>query len=93
MIHPKSHPNYNKRQQKMIDMIDWTLEKYTAATNTQNMNQQVIINNIIEELDRKREIAINKNQKAILKDEVVEYGEEDTINYILYIIYELSKSY
>ena len=50
MIHPSSHPTYNERQQKIIDMIDWTLEKYTAAVNTQKMNQQVIINNIIEEL-------------------------------------------
>ena len=50
MIHPKSHPTYNERQQNIIDMIDWTLEKYTAAVNTQKMNQQVIINNIIEEL-------------------------------------------
>ena len=47
------------------------------------MNQQVI-KNIIEELDKKREVVINKKQKAILKDEVLEYGEEeDTIDYIL----------
>ena len=50
MIHPNSHPTYNERQQKIIEMIDWVLEKYTAAVNTQKMNQQVIINNIIEEL-------------------------------------------
>ena len=58
------------------------------------MNEQVIIDNIIEELDRKREVVINKKKKALLKDESLEYGEEeDTIDYILYIIYELSKSY
>ena len=48
-------------------MLDWTLEKYKAAvTNTKKMNQQneqVIINNIIEELDKKRDIAINKKKK------------------------------
>ena len=34
MIHPKSHPTYNERQQKIIERIDWTLEKYnTAVTN------------------------------------------------------------
>jgi len=27
MIHPKSHQTYNERQQKIIEMIDWTLEK------------------------------------------------------------------
>ena len=53
------------------------------------MNEQVIINNIIEELDKKRDIAINKKNKAILKDEMLKYSEEeDTINYILFIIHE-----
>ena len=41
MIHPNSHPTYNERQQKIIEMIDWTLEKYKAAVNTkkQRMNK------------------------------------------------------
>ena len=93
MIHPKSHSTYNERQQKTIEMIDWVLEKYTAAVNTKKnqQNEQVIINNIIEELDKKREVAINKKQKTLLKDEVLEYGEEeDTIDYILFKIRELT---
>ena len=89
MIHPNSHPTYNERHQKIIEMIDWTMEKYKAAVNTQKMNEQVIIDNIIEELDKKREITINKKQKTLLKDEVLEYGEEeDAIDYILFIIRE-----
>jgi hypothetical protein len=24
MIHPNSHPTYNERHQKIIEMIDWT---------------------------------------------------------------------
>ena len=89
MIHPNSHPTYNERHQKIIEMIDWALEKYTVAVNSQKMNEQVIINNIIKELDRKRKIAINKKEKTILKDEVLEYrGEEDAIDYILFIIHE-----
>ena len=89
MIHPSSHPTYNERQQKIIEMIDWTLEKYKTAANTQTMNELVIIDNIIKEFNKKREIAINKNQKTLLKDEVVEYGEEeDTIDYILFRIRE-----
>ena len=53
------------------------------------INEQVIIDNIIEELDKKREIAINKKQKSILKDEVLKYGEkEDAIDYILFINHE-----
>jgi hypothetical protein len=41
-------------------MIDWVLEKYNTAIYTQKMNEQVIIDNIIEELDNKRNVAINK---------------------------------
>jgi len=53
MIHSNSHPTYNERQQKIIELIDWTLNKYIAATNTQKMNEQVIIEDIIQELDKK----------------------------------------
>jgi spore coat polysaccharide biosynthesis protein SpsF (cytidylyltransferase family) len=48
-------------------LIDWTLEKFKEATNIKNNNQQneedIIIDNIIEKLDKKREIAINKKKK------------------------------
>jgi hypothetical protein len=89
IIHPKSHPTYNERHQKIIEMIDWTMNKYKIAVDTQKMNQQAIIDNIIEELDRKREVAINKKQKTLLKDEVLEYGEEeDTVDYVLFRIRE-----
>ena len=40
-------------------------------------NQKIIIDNIIQEFDKKRDIAINKKQKAVLKDESLEYGEEE----------------
>jgi hypothetical protein len=74
MIHPKSHPTYNERHQKIIEMIDWTLEKYKAnMQNTQLNEEQVIIGNIIEELEKKRDIAIHKKKKALLKDEVWKY--------------------
>jgi hypothetical protein len=36
----------------------------------------------------KKEIAINKKQKALLKDEMLKYSEEDTIDYIIFIINE-----
>jgi hypothetical protein len=53
------------------------------------VNEQVIINNIIEELDKKRDIARNKMKKALLKDEVSIYRlEENTLDYILFIIRE-----
>jgi len=89
MIHPKSHPTYNERQQRIIEMIDWTLEKYKTGINIQNMNEQAIIDNMIEELDNKRNVAINKKKRAILKDETWKYSEEeDTIDYILFLIHE-----
>jgi hypothetical protein len=91
MIHPNSHPTYNERHEKIIEMIDLTMDKYKTAVNTQKMNQQVIIDNIIEELDKKRNITINTKQKTLLKNEVVEYGEEeDAIDYILFIIREVT---
>ena len=74
-------------------MIEWTLEKYRAnKENTQQENDEaIIIDNIIEKLDKKRDIAINKKEKAVLKDEVWKYGgEEDTIDYVLFRIRELT---
>ena len=62
MIRPNCHPTYNERHQKIIELIDWTLEKYKAdmEKTTQQENDEQLIDNIIEELDKKREIAINK---------------------------------
>jgi hypothetical protein len=90
MIHPKSHPTYNERHQKIIELIDWTLEKYkTNMEKTQEEDEQIIIDNILEELDKKRDIAINKKKKALLRDEGSFYRlEENTLNYVLFIIRE-----
>jgi hypothetical protein len=93
MIHPNSHPTYNERHEKIIELMDWTLEKYKVnmEEKAQQQNEQIIIDNIIEELEKKREIAINKKKEAILKDEVWKYSEEeDTIDYVLFIIRELT---
>jgi hypothetical protein len=69
--------------------------KYKTTANTKKTNQEneekevIIIDNIIQELDKKRKIAITKKQEAILKDEGLKYEEEeDTIDYILFIIRE-----
>jgi phosphoglycerate-specific signal transduction histidine kinase len=95
MISPNAHPTYNERHEKIIEMIDWILEKYKTAivTNIKKKNQQneEIIDNIIEEMDKKREVAINKKKKALLKDEVSIYRlEENTMDYILFRIRELT---
>ena len=45
----------------------------------------------MEELDKKRDIAINKKKKALLNDEVSIYRlEENTLDYILFNISELT---
>ena len=82
MIRPNCHPTYNERHQKIIELIDWTLERYKVnMEKTQQEDEQVIIDNIIEELDKKRDIAIHKKKIAMLKDEVLMYRlEEGTID-------------
>ena len=95
MIRPNCHPTYNERHEKIIELIDWTLEKYRTVANIKTKNQHneeaIIIDNIIEELDKKRDIAINKKKKALLRDEVSIYRlEENTLDYILFIIREFT---
>ena len=102
--HPTSN---NERYEQIIEMIDHTLKKYKEAVNNENnipqqQQQQneyeeeekellIIINNIFNELDRKRKIAINKNDKDLLRDQIESYRlEETTLDYILYIILEFA---
>jgi hypothetical protein len=99
------HPISNERYEKIIEMIDYTLEKYKETVNNKNnIHQQqqneyeeeekellIIINNIFNELDKKRKIAINKNDKDLLRDQIESYRlEETTLDYILYIILEFA---
>jgi phosphoglycerate-specific signal transduction histidine kinase len=94
-IHPKSHPTYNERQQKIIEMIDWALEKYKMnIEKTQQQNEQIIIDNIIKQLDKKRKLAIYKKKQALFKDEVSMYRlEETTLDYVLFKIRELTSKF
>ena len=98
------HPISNERYEKIIEMIDYTLEKYKEAVNKENNIRQpqneyeeeekellIIINNIFNELEKKRKIARNKNDKDLLRDEIEIYRlEEITLDYILYIILEFA---
>ncbi|HKO40810.1 MAG TPA: hypothetical protein VJU85_06065 [Nitrososphaeraceae archaeon] len=92
MIRPNCHPTYNERHQKIIELIDWTMEKYKEANMEKTQqNEETIIDDIIKQLDKKRKIAINKKNQAMLKDEVWKYGaEEDTIDYVLFMIREFT---
>jgi len=91
MIRPNCHPTYNERHQKIIELIDWTLEKYKADMEKTQQNEQLIIDNIIKELAKKRDIAIYKKKQALFKDDVSIYRlEEGTIDYVLFRISELT---
>jgi hypothetical protein len=98
-IRPNLHPAYNERHEKIIEWIDWTLQKYISAIiikdkHQQNDEETIIIDNIIEELDKKRDIAINKKKKTLLMEEVSIYRlEETTLDYILFIIREWAGKY
>ena len=99
------HPISNERYEKIIEMIDHALKKYKEAVNNKNNIQQqqrneyegeekellIIINNIFNELDKKRKITINKNDKDLLRDQIESYRlEETTLDYILYIILDFA---
>jgi hypothetical protein len=57
----------------------------------QNEEETIIIENMIGKLDKKRDIAINKKNKALLRDEVSIYRlEENTLDYVLFIIREIT---
>ena len=67
------------------------LIRFQIIYNSIKNEEQEIIDNIIEELDKKREIAINKKNKALLRDEVSIYRlEENTLDYVLFRIRELT---
>lgn len=80
-------------------MLDWTSKKYKdrllKKTHQQQENEeQVIEDNIIEELDNKKDIAIKKKKEAQLKDEMLRYRlEEDTLDYVLFIIRDFTGRY
>ena len=98
------HPISNERYEKIIEMIDHIFKKYKEAVNNKNNIQQqqneyeeeekellIIINNIFIELDKKRKITLNKNDKDLLRDQIESYRlEETTLDYILYIILDFA---
>ena len=97
-IKPNCHPTYNEDHEKRIEIIEWVLKKYKdgllSRNNQQQNNEEQIVDNIIEELDSKRDIAINKKKNAELKDEMLKYRlEEDTLDYVLFVIRDFTGRY
>lgn len=95
MIRPNCHSTYNETYEKIIEMIDLILEKYRSANQGKENNllrknkekEQLWIDNILEDLDQKREMAITNIKKSMWKDEVNRYREEErTLDYMLFII-------
>ena len=94
----------HERYEKIIEIIDYTLEKYKeTVTNENNIQQQqqneyeeeekellIIINNIFNELDKKRKIAITKNDMDLRDKVEMHRMEETTLDYLLYIILEFA---
>jgi hypothetical protein len=98
-IKPNCHPTYNEDHEKRIELIDRVLKKYKddlllKKEINQQQNEEQVIDNIIDELDNKRDIAINKKKNAELKDEMLKYRlEEDTLDYVLFLIRDFTGRY
>jgi len=92
IIYPNCHPTYNERHKKIIELINWTLERYRHNIENAQLNEeQIIIDDIIKQLDKKRNITIHKMKKAMLKDKVSMYRlQETTLDYVLFRIRELT---
>ena len=92
------HPTFLERYQKIIEMIDWTLNRYSIVIQRNHIQQQheqdlVIINRIRKELNEKRKIARNNIIQSELRDEVAMYRlEETTIDDVLGEISEFVNS-
>ena len=92
------HPIFLERYQKIIEMIDWTLNRYSIVIQRNHIQQQheqdlVIINRIRKELNEKRKIARNNIIQSELRDEVAMYRlEETTIDDVLGEISEFVNS-
>jgi hypothetical protein len=66
MICPNCHPTYNERHQKIIELIDWTLEKYKVDMKNAQQNEEVI-DDIIKELVKKKRYSYTQNEKSYVK--------------------------
>ena len=67
MIHPNCHPTYNERHEKIIELIDWTLEKYRTRIKATQQNEQTRIDNIIDKLAKKKRYSYTQKEKRYVK--------------------------
>jgi hypothetical protein len=91
MIYPNCHPTYNERHEKIIEWIGWTLEKYKVnMKKTQQQNEQVIIDNIIDELKKKRYSYTQKEASSTKRWSFNVSIRGNTLDYVLFRIRELT---
>jgi hypothetical protein len=81
-----AHPAFLETYQKIIEMLDWFLERYRSIQQQDyQQNDLVTINKIREELYEKKKIARNNLELCDTRDEVDMYRlEETTIKNILF---------
>jgi hypothetical protein len=74
-----AHPAFLETYQKIIEMLDWFLERYRNIQQEQGQqNDLVTINSIREELYEKKKIARNNLELCDTRDEVDMYRLEET---------------
>jgi hypothetical protein len=68
MLRPNCHPTYNERHQKIIGLIDWALLKYRDNIENAQLNEEeIIIDDIIKQLDKKKKYCYTQNEKSFTK--------------------------
>ncbi|HEX2409424.1 MAG TPA: hypothetical protein VHJ38_19645 [Nitrososphaeraceae archaeon] len=66
MVYPNCHPTYNERHEKIIELINWTLEKYRGRIK-ETHKEQVIIDDIIKELAKKKRYSYTQKEASSTK--------------------------
>jgi hypothetical protein len=81
------HPAYNKFQEKLIEIIDGVLVNIRQFN-----NEDDVIDKIINELQREKDMVLYKKKKALDRIDTLKHRlEEECINYLLYIINDIKK--
>jgi hypothetical protein len=82
------NPVYNEFQEKLIEIIDGILVNITQFNN----EDDDAIDNIIDELQRQKDIVMYKKKKSLSRIERLKHRlEEECINYLFYIINDIKE--
>ena len=82
------HPVYNEFQEKLIEIIDRILVNIRQFN-----NEDDAIDKIIDNLQRQKDVVLNKKKKTLYRVEMLKHRlYEECIDYLLYIIGNIKKS-